>query len=316
VDGLLAIDPGGSKCEALLIDLEGHILGWGLSQAPGIGGRNPRAFRSAVQKALGDREFECLCVAGLGSALPLDLFHKHRVARFEHFSTGEQSSARAQAEVTHGVVLLAGTGAFANALLPDGRGRHLDAGGPMLGDFGGGFHVGTLALQATLRSEWHPRHATSLREAVLNRFGVLRALELHALNLFCQDRSVVASLSRLVAAEAARGDAVAIRILQQAADALGETFRDLVTGLGIEKEAGPVVGVGGLVRGSDHYWQRLQDRVLEIAPASTPIRLTDPAVVGIAIAGLRHLLKANADKPVAQLRDAARQHVWTEKPGK
>jgi N-acetylglucosamine kinase-like BadF-type ATPase len=295
--------------------MEGNILGWGLSQAPGIGGRNPRAFRSATQKALGNREFECLCVAGLGAALPLDLFHKHRVVRFEHFSAGEQTSARAQAEVGHGIVLLAGTGAFANARFPDGRERQLDAAGPILGDFGGGYHVGTLALQATLRSEWHPRHATALREAVLNRFNVLRAMELHARNLFCQDRSVVAALSRLVAAEAARGDAVAIRILQQAADALGETFRDLATSLGIEKEAWPVVGVGGLVRGSDPYWNRLRERVLEIAPASTPVRLTDPAVVGIAIAGLRHLHGAAADAPVAQLRLAAREYTWNDKPG-
>jgi N-acetylglucosamine kinase-like BadF-type ATPase len=196
-------------------------------------------------------------------------------------------------------VLLAGTGAFAHATLEDGRSSHLDGSGPLLGDFGGGYHVGRMALNATVRSDWHPRHRTSLRERVLRRFEVPTPQALFGLNLFAQDRSVVASLANLVSQEAEAGDAVSRAILVRAAETLAETFRDLVSVLGMAEEQQTVVGTGSLIRCSDVYWQALARQIAMIAPRFVACRLLQPPVVGLAILALWQALGAGAPSAAA-----------------
>ena len=89
---------------------------------------------------------------------------------------------------------------------------------------------------------------TSLRQRLLPKFNVSRPPELFRLNLFAQDRSVVASLAHLVNQEAEAGDEVSKAILIEAAGTLAETFRDLVSVLGLGEQSHVVVGTGSLRR--------------------------------------------------------------------
>jgi N-acetylglucosamine kinase-like BadF-type ATPase len=301
-DGILAVDAGGSKCEALLLDTEGALLGYGYCRQLGVGGRDRRAIEAAVAMAYLTGDFGTLFTVGLWEALAASAADGTQPERLESVPWSEPGTALAQAGLRYGCVLLAGTGAFAHASLEDGRRGHLDGSGPLLGDFGGGYHVGQMALNATVRSDWHPRHHTSLREQILGRFNVPTPQALFSLNLFAQDRSVVAALAQLVNQEAAAGDGVSKAILVRAAETLAETFRDLVSVLDIATRPYVVAGTGSLIRCSDLYWQALRRQISAIAPCFTPCRLTQPPVVGLATIGLRHALGEGAEPALERLR--------------
>lgn len=301
MEHILAIDAGGSKCAALLIDQSGGILGAGHSLHPGLSGRHPRSIAEAISAALAIREFDVLHVMVHSRGLPLPLFDNVAVRCLKITSCNEVDPALDHAGVDHGVVLLAGTGAFAYGKTADGRQRHLDGSGPILGDFGGGYHIGTMALHAIVRSDWHARHETSLRRLVLERFGASCPYALFNRNLFGQDRSVVASIAHTVIEEAAKGDTVSRSILVRAARSLGETFRDLVAALGIMAESCTVVGVGGIIRSSDLYWEELTRCIAETEAGFTALRLRHAPVASLALFGLRRLLGWQAPPAVERL---------------
>jgi N-acetylglucosamine kinase-like BadF-type ATPase len=301
-DAILAVDAGGSKCEAILLDTAGTLLGYGYCRQPGVSGRDRRAIEAAVAQAYVSGDFRTLFTAGLWGSLLGAAADGAQPGRVESVPCSEPGTALAQAGLHYGCVLLAGTGAFVHAALEDGRTCHFDGSGPLLGDFGGGYHVGRMALNATVRSDWHPRHRTALREQILMRFGVTSPQALFSLNLFAQDRSVVAALAQVVNQEAEAGDDVSRAILVRAAETLAETFRDLVSVLGIAACPYVVVGTGSLIRCSDIYWQTLQRQIGTIAPSFTPCRLTQPPVVGLAAIGLRQALGEAAGTALDRLR--------------
>jgi len=304
-DGILAVDAGGSKCDAILTDLEGALLGYGNCRQPGISGRDRRAIEAAIRQALVTADFETLYVVGVWGTPALAAADGTHPGRLELVPSSEPGTALVQAGLRHGCVLLAGTGAFVHARLADGRTCHLDGSGPLLGDFGGGYHVGRMALNATVRSDWHPRHRTSLRERILTRFGVPTPQALFGLNLFAQDRSVVASLAYVVNEEAEAGDAVSKGILVRAAETLAETFRDVVSVLDIADNELTVVGTGSLIRCSNLYWQTLNRQVALIAPRMATCRLEQPPVVGLAATGLMHVLGEKAGPAIERLKHTA-----------
>lgn len=301
-DAILAVDSGGSKCEALLLSTGGELLGYGYCREPGVSGRDRRAIQAAVAKAYVTGDFGTVFTVGLALPLPASAADGTQPERTAAVPAGEPETALAQAGVRYGCVLLAGTGAFAHATLEDGRTGHLDGSGPLLGDFGGGYHIGRMALNATVRSGWHPRHQTSLRERILARFSVPTPQALFSLNLFAQDRSVVAALAQLVNQEAEAGDEVSKAILVRAAETLAGTFRDLVSVLGIALQPHVVVGTGSLIRCSDIYWEALRRQIGLIAPRFTACRLTQPPVVGLASIGLRYALGDAAAAALDHLR--------------
>ena len=67
-DAILAVDAGGSKCDAVLIDLAGRLLGHGTCRQPGLGGRTPKAIAAAVGQALVTADFDTLYLVGLWNA--------------------------------------------------------------------------------------------------------------------------------------------------------------------------------------------------------------------------------------------------------
>jgi N-acetylglucosamine kinase-like BadF-type ATPase len=94
------------------------------------------------------------------------------------------------------------------------------------------------------------------------------------------DRSEIAELAAPVDREARGGDAVSRGILEEAADALSESVRDLHANLGIGDAPLPLVGVGGVIAGSALYWTMICERVLAFAPALRPVRVIVPSVFG------------------------------------
>lgn len=298
---VLGVDPGGTKCEVLLVAIDGAVVGWGrcdAGEAASRGsGRSQQAIWVAMRQALRQAGFCGGRVAMRGTirpefVLPPELRHHsagisrvHDVAQALDILPGRA-----------GVVALAGTGAAVSGRRPDGREYTLDGAGPLLGDRGSAFAIGIQALRATMAAKWHPRRDTTLRPPVLQALRRLWPLgsSRFRYELFrrcLRDRSEVASLAGLVDAEARKGDRVSIAILREAAEDMAGVVWDLIDGLGMERNRRYIlVGMGGVITHSDIFWNHLRKRVRAWRPAWKMVRLAVPPAVCLALAELKDRL--------------------------
>lgn len=288
---ILALDSGGTKSDALLVRDDGQVLSMGTYVMPGISGRSYQAVMAATEEVLGalTESIDSMHVACVGNWLPNDLFHSLKLKRYELHVFGEVDGPLCLVNQQCGMVVLAGTGSFVHVTTHDGRELHLDGMGPLLGDFGSGYHIGSLAVRAATRSAWHSDHKTNLETAVLRVFNVNSIMEMLLVDASKQDRSLIASLASLVDAEANAGDAIAIRILEEAAAAIASTIRDTVETLGISEESYFMVGTGGVAMRSKTYWEHVCRMVGDFAPNLQPVICPLPPVAGIALATLIQL---------------------------
>lgn len=282
---VLALDNGGTKCEALLVRADGVVLGRGFCRKAGLSGRSKEATRHAAREALRGvpGNLKELRIGCLGHVLPESFFARY-AGRVKTRLVTEAQGIFALTGHAHGVIALSGTGAFIHARTIDGREMHLDGLGPLIGDYGGGFFIGREALRAAACATWAPRRETLLREAVLKAYGAKSVDELIPLNWTVRDRSEIAQLAPLVEDAANAGDRVAKKILEEAADALAETLCDVVDALEIRGKAYPLIGAGSVATRSDIFWRRFCRTARTIAPKLRPERALHPAVAGLALA--------------------------------
>jgi N-acetylglucosamine kinase-like BadF-type ATPase len=322
---ILAVDPGGSKCEALLMGFDGSVLGWGRSQPAAANGdshrlgygRTTEAVRDAVTQALRNHMGMELHVGLIGTAaLPPDMHSLARVLTTEGLN--EHEPAFMLAGEPCGVVALAGTGAMAYARDRAGRTTRLDGLGPLLGDHGSGFNIGLKAIQAVAQSNWHPRRATTLTEAI---FTISRDAHLFAghaglvtFMLEAHDRAQIAAFAAVVDQEARRNDAVAVAILVQAAHDIAETVRDAAARLNMQGESYPLIGVGSVMMRSDIYWRAFTDAVSRFAPRFVPARTRHAAVAGAALHVLAHIDGVDAAAARRQLITQLDPHNKEQSP--
>lgn len=351
---VLALDQGGSKCEAALFRDDGELLGWGRAQQVGSSGRSPGIVIKAVKQALNDVSIDELHVISLLQDFsPVQEMGVPGSCRISVYQGGEHAGSLALVGEECGVVVVAGTGAHVFGRNRDGRKMRLDGLGPVLGDVGSGYHIGYLGLRASVRGVWHPRHATSLTGKIFDACckiadeGKTAAVEksskeptngimpksadrsfsennmnpfekrLHEMVKFSlrnNDRSVIASLAGIVDAEAKTGDAVAMGILHDTASQMAENVRDLSDHLQIGSDRYVMVGTGSVAVKSDIYWQHLCNLVKKFAPGLAPVRSPLPPVAGL---GLVQLLQLDGvDRPAVRktLFDSVQEHLRHERP--
>ncbi|MBU4212652.1 MAG: hypothetical protein L6437_04210 [Kiritimatiellae bacterium] len=286
---VLALDAGGTKCDALLVKTDGEALAMGNHTIPGISGRSRDAITAVAEqvlKPLGVR-IDALHVACVDKcSLPTPVFPRLGFGRFELHIFTEFDGPLCLVNAAYGMVVLSGTGALVWIRTRDGREFSLDGMGPLVGDFGSGYYIGSLAIRAATRSTWHPDYKTSLEQAVLRASQVREIIHLNDLT---QDRSGVAALAPVVDAEANAGDRMAIQIMEEAAASMVATIRGMVTKSGISSESYAMVGTGGVVMNSKIYWEQVCRLVREFAPGLRPMRCPLPPVAGIALATLLRL---------------------------
>jgi len=301
---VLAVDSGGTKCDALLARDDGTVLRWhrinwndpSSSSTVVGGGRSLSAITTAIRQTLGDVCCRELHVAGISHMLDhvLDLCQQHAaVIKAYHLHEGDPSYALC--EQTWGIVAIAGTGAVIQACTRDGRAFRLDGLGPYLGDFGGAFYIGSQAVRAVGRANWLPRYHTSLVEPVFSALGLLNESSPHTHDLLAymirppDDRAVIASLARIVDEQARAGDRIACDILHDAATAMAETILCVVEKAGLQDDPCPLIGHGSVAQRSAIFWDHLCARVRAYAPNIVPMLSPFPPVVGAALIVLRRL---------------------------
>lgn len=296
---ILAIDSGGTKTEALLVQEDGVPVGWGRYDASSKGsrlsvsggGRSRESIVAAIEQAMGDCVPEELYVKyGYGSVTG-DCFPIK--CEIKNLAIAEYTGALALAGETCGIVALSGTGAFVRGETRDGRTLHLDGFGPNLGDYGSGYQIGIQAIRAAARSNFHPRHSTALVDPVLEKcLGTTERKSVHDLIYYMlqlHDRAEIAALAKVVDKVAEEGDQIAVSILKQSAAGLAETLFDVVDRLGMASEDYVLVGSGSVCTKSRIYWEELCALAEKFAPALRPVRLDMPNVVGEALTMLRQV---------------------------
>ena len=300
---VLAIEAGGTKCEALLMSIDGTALGFhavypnAVAGTGGYGrGREANTATHAVEGALRVCNPEgTLHLACSSYLLTGEIRNLARARRVLLWNAGEAESALAWGGVDDGLVALAGTGAFGYLRL-NGSYWVADGVGPLLGDRGGSYQIGREGLRAVFR----PGSTSAvLREELIRLEGLSPEEDLEKAMVplsvrIMGDRTAVAHYAIIVNRAARRGDPDAIAILEQAADDLSGTIRYLVDKLDVGGRALPMVGTGGMIRHSDIYWNRLVQRVAGFLPHVRALRQDLPQVAGRALAGLGHAIRNGA----------------------
>lgn len=120
-----------------------------------------------------------------------------------------------------GIVVLSGTGSF--ALGKDYKGNRAVSGGwgPLIGDFGSGYHIGILCLTRLTQLYDMQLKGGLLEELVLEKLDIKTTAELRHI-VYKQDftRSAIAALCTIVAKAAEENDRTAQKILQEASQEL------------------------------------------------------------------------------------------------
>lgn len=105
-------------------------------------------------------------MATFGSTLPAGIINPERVSRVRVWPVSQTDGPLALVGETHGVVVVAGTGALVGGRTRQGHTLTLDGLGPILGDFGSGYAIGLQALRTAAQAAMQPGHHASLKERV------------------------------------------------------------------------------------------------------------------------------------------------------
>ena len=290
---VLGIDAGGTKTVCLLTNEHGAIV----AEARGPGANLHAAGELAVEKvlhevmeeAIGDRPIVpaviCLGIAGVDRqdeaqtvrAIMRRIGFKSRVLVVNDALIALVSGARDEP----GIVIIAGTGSIVYGRNAAGEAARAGGWGHMIGDEGSGYWIGREALAAVMRAADGRGPDTALASEVLAYFNVA---DVSRLPRIVYDREMprmnVAALGPIVQTVAADGDAVAVRILERAADELGLGARSVTTRLEMRGDAFTFYLAGGVFRVVPWLADELPRRLVEVAPRSQVQILEEEPAVG------------------------------------
>lgn len=196
-----------------------------------------------------------------------------------------------------GVALVAGTGSSAYGRGRDGRESSAGGWGHLLGDEGSGYDLGRSALRAATAAIDGREPATGLVEAVVRWAGVTDAAALRRRAFPAAAVSEVAQLGGAVLRLAADGDAVARRLVRDAAGDLSTLARAVARGLDLAPPIPVVVG-GGLLGPDSPLTAELRRR---LSDHDVRVPSGEPAFGALELA--RHIARAGQPiHPIAALQ--------------
>jgi N-acetylglucosamine kinase len=294
---VLGIDAGGTKTVCLLADDSGAVQA--SSRGPGANLQTAgeleveKILHQVMEEALGDRgrpAAVCLGIAGV------DRDDDARVvtAIMRRISPGSRLlvvndaliALVAGAGDSSGIVIVAGTGSITYGRNARGLAARAGGWGHVIGDEGSGYWIGRQALAAAVREVDGRGPRTALTDDVLAHFGVPDAAGLVRI-VYNREvpRANVATLGPTVQRARDRGDAVAMQILERAAEELSLAAASVASRLEMRGDAFPFILAGGMFRIVPSLVEQLRPRLLEVAPRADVRPLTvEPASGAVALA--------------------------------
>lgn len=316
---VIAVDGGGSKTDAVAVDLHGTVLAHarggpsnpqtrGLEHAVGVvDGVVSRVRARAGRPVAGVSAY----LAGLDLPREVDTF-RDAVTGLDwaadaplHLDNDMVALLRTGTDAADAVAVVCGTGINCVGVRADGATFRFPALGPISGDWGGGGGIGEAALWHAARAQDGRGAPTLLARLVPEHFGLpgLTAV-IEALHFGALEHAALATLAPVVLGAAAAGDEVAASLVDRLGDEIATMAAVALEALGLQDRRVPVVLGGGVAASGD---PRLLGRVrAALAPRArhAVLRPTrEPPIVGAAVLAL-----AGAGADGAAL-DAARAGV-------
>jgi N-acetylglucosamine kinase-like BadF-type ATPase len=299
---LLAIEGDGSKTRALLTDLEGNVLARGLGPGSDVHlmgfPQFCEALTTAIDGALGQvfgkstdqqgwrtAKIAAACFGLAGVDRPEDEREISRWVRDQNIAplfrvlNDSELILAAGTPDGWGVALISGTGSVCLGRSPEGKTARVGGWGHVLGDEGSGYQMGIRALSLATQTADGRADARDLLATVLRHWSLSDAQELiryaHAPTT---TQAEIAGLAAEVANLAAKGDAAAQRILDEAAGELARHVDAIVQRLRLRRP--PLALAGAAMRGNLRNAVRSAIRS-EIGPL---VHVSDPSLGAIALA--------------------------------
>jgi N-acetylglucosamine kinase-like BadF-type ATPase len=258
---VVGVDGGGTKTQAVIIDLNGNELGAGVagpSNPLRVGVANAAtAVREAINKACEDAHIRrtdlVAAQVGLAGVRPLELrarMHEalHSAGIPEIVVVGDAEIALyGVSEGASGLIVIAGTGSICCGI--NARGKEACAGGwgPVAGDEGGGSWIARRALRAIAHACDGRGRLTSLTQAACSYFHVSNPQDLStAIYAPSITNERLAGFGKHVIQVAKTKDRVAKDILAEAGCELGLAANAVIRNLKLERETFQVGYVGGV----------------------------------------------------------------------
>jgi len=307
---LLAVDGGGTKTQALVTDLQGKVLARGLGPSSNLHnvGFEPgyAAITTAVEGALVNvlgpqalgkgsgwrgANIAAACFGLAGVDAPEDEVKVSRwvreqtaITRFRVVNDSELILAGGTPD-GWGVALISGTGSVALGRSADGRTLRVGGWGQMLGDEGSGYDIAMRAMRRATQAADGRAEGKALMDAILRHWSLREATALiHHVHGPTMTPSDIAGLASVVLDLAAKGDAPAQSVIDEAARDLALHVDTIVTKLHLAKP--PLALAGGMLRA--HMRRAVIAAIKsEIGPAHY---VADPALGAVVLA--RRLLQA------------------------
>lgn len=256
------VDAGATHTRAWIANERGDILGKG-EAGPG----NPHASTTeaarreivlALQRACTEARVEhqmiaavCLGIAGVARRDEQDdwlAWARARLAPHVHLSHDGELVIAAGCPDNWGIALIAGTGSSAWGRTANGRTARAGGWGWLMGDEGSSYDLARQALRAATQAADGRGEPTQLLDAILAFWNLREPSDLIARVYRSGLRNAdIAALAMVVVHQANAGDAVAQRLMTDAANALVQMLHALVRALRLTATTIPLALTGGLL---------------------------------------------------------------------
>jgi N-acetylglucosamine kinase-like BadF-type ATPase len=306
---VLAVDGGNTKTIAIVATTEGEVLGAAYggcgdiyNAAAGNDGLDPAlsaltnvegtvlAALAAAGVEAADLAVSVLNMAGADWSEDIDFWREAMTARGYGRNVHVQNDALGALYIgspdATGVSVVCGTGVATGARAQDGRVWHASY---WQDEAQGNAHLGQKTLVAVFRSALGIEPPTSLMARVLSHFGAPSVEGL--LYLFHNRRHTAPGgldrLAPILLDEAEAGDGVALRVVREHGEALGDIALAAARRVEIEHTPFHLVLAGGVFR---HPTTTLEEaivtRVHLTAPGVHPVRTTQEPIIGVLMEAL------------------------------
>ena len=298
----LGIDVGGSKTHALISDLAGNILGFGVAPGgnPEIVGYDglTTAMHAALDQALkiNDIDKSQITAAGFGIAgydWPFQFEETYKSVKALELSTDklviENDAVPPILAGSHsgwGIAACIGTGNNVRGVDAQGRLGRITGNSATFGEFGGAAEIMQTVLQR-LAWMWTGRGpATQLADVLIKDCGARDLGELIE-GLVAESYRLKASQAPLVVAAAEDGDKVAQEVLIWNAEELAQSVLAVARQLDLEGQPFDVVMSGHLFEDSEIYRIAFVESVKNGEPKAECILSKAPPVVGAVLLAIQ-----------------------------
>jgi N-acetylglucosamine kinase-like BadF-type ATPase len=294
-DLVLGIDGGGTNTRAQLADRAGNVLGAGEAGTsnPTVHGVHAAqrelefAIARAFEHAARPRERVSALCMGLGGAgrareqQELVAWAEQEIAERVRVVNDGQIVLAAGTPENWGAAVIAGTGSFAWGRNRAGETARAGGWGYLIGDEGSGFDLARNALRAATQYADGRGAQTKLLDAILE-FWQLSAPQNLVTRVYRSGltHADIAALAPLVIRQAARGDAMALRLVNDGAQSLAHGVRAIRDALHFAPAAFPLALTGGVLLGAEFYRAQFLRALENENCLCAPIELVPQPVVG------------------------------------